>query len=232
MAAFYQSPWSVRVYHACKEEPVSSLQVDSAVFALLDSQEISVRQVQLLACILSEIFHVHSIQRKLSIPSWIHHFLSECQHFILSYESPTSEAEWCNISDVDECVSFPCANGGTCDDLPGGYVCTCILGFTGMYCETGKWFPVFPNALFLSYGLNIDFCCRSWWVCLQSLPEQCNMPWPIRWLSVSVPGWIHWISLWNRYLYIGAFLELLFTIFLSSKHAAKSFKRNFALILG
>ena len=41
-------------------------------------------------------------------------------------------------TDVDECASDPCDNGGSCDDLVAGYNCTCAAGFTGANCEISK----------------------------------------------------------------------------------------------
>ena len=32
---------------------------------------------------------------------------------------------------IDDCNLSPCQNGGTCDDLLGGYQCNCVDGFTG-----------------------------------------------------------------------------------------------------
>ena len=32
---------------------------------------------------------------------------------------------------IDDCNLNPCQNGGTCDDLLGGYQCNCVDGFTG-----------------------------------------------------------------------------------------------------
>ena len=42
------------------------------------------------------------------------------------------------ILSVDECLSIPCLNGGTCKDDVGRYTCTCAPGYTGTHCETGK----------------------------------------------------------------------------------------------
>ena len=41
-------------------------------------------------------------------------------------------------SDIDECSSSPCDNGGTCSDFVDGYTCTCDAGYTGTHCETGQ----------------------------------------------------------------------------------------------
>lgn len=38
-------------------------------------------------------------------------------------------------SDINECSSNPCLNGGVCDNLINSYRCNCRLGFTGVNCE-------------------------------------------------------------------------------------------------
>lgn len=39
------------------------------------------------------------------------------------------------LSDVDECIKNPCANGAQCQNTHGSYKCNCSLGFTGQMCE-------------------------------------------------------------------------------------------------
>ncbi|XP_036374730.1 sushi, nidogen and EGF-like domain-containing protein 1 [Megalops cyprinoides] len=41
----------------------------------------------------------------------------------------------CQI-DVNECMSYPCQNGGTCTDLTNSFSCQCMPGYTGLLCET------------------------------------------------------------------------------------------------
>jgi hypothetical protein len=36
---------------------------------------------------------------------------------------------------VDHCAEDPCQNGGTCENDPGGYTCTCAPGYEGVDCE-------------------------------------------------------------------------------------------------
>ena len=40
--------------------------------------------------------------------------------------------------DINECASHPCTNGATCHDMYGNFKCTCLVGYTGVHCETGK----------------------------------------------------------------------------------------------
>ncbi|KAE8294410.1 Sushi, nidogen and EGF-like domain-containing protein 1 [Larimichthys crocea] len=41
----------------------------------------------------------------------------------------------CQIN-VDECASYPCQNGGTCEDQINSFICHCPPGYTGIQCET------------------------------------------------------------------------------------------------
>ena len=42
------------------------------------------------------------------------------------------------FSEIDECKSAPCQNGGTCNDGSNSFTCECFEGFLGGRCETGK----------------------------------------------------------------------------------------------
>ena len=42
------------------------------------------------------------------------------------------------VSEIKQCDSKPCQNGGTCVEDTTGYTCTCASGYTGTNCQTGK----------------------------------------------------------------------------------------------
>lgn len=41
--------------------------------------------------------------------------------------------------DGDQCDPNPCHYGGTCKDGIGKYTCTCLEGYHGLKCESGKF---------------------------------------------------------------------------------------------
>ena len=41
-------------------------------------------------------------------------------------------------TDIDDCETTPCLNGGTCQDELNDFSCTCAVGFTGKDCSVGK----------------------------------------------------------------------------------------------
>ncbi|KAJ7384983.1 Cadherins are calcium-dependent cell adhesion protein [Desmophyllum pertusum] len=49
-------------------------------------------------------------------------------------------------TEMTSCELKPCLNGGTCEYIPEGYVCRCVVGFDGPNCEfttrsfdSGEW---------------------------------------------------------------------------------------------
>lgn len=43
------------------------------------------------------------------------------------------------FSDINDCAMVNCQNSGTCEDEINGFTCTCVPGYTGEFCETGKF---------------------------------------------------------------------------------------------
>jgi hypothetical protein len=78
---------------------------------------------------------------------YIHMFLSKKLSFCIkkniSKVRKTRQAlfflSFFSVSDINECVVQPdiCKNGGTCENLCGGYRCHCTPGNAGDNCDTG-----------------------------------------------------------------------------------------------
>jgi hypothetical protein len=50
-------------------------------------------------------------------------------------------------TDVNECLSNPCENKGTCEDKVNGRICHCVDGYEGTNCEIGRNFQGFIQLL-------------------------------------------------------------------------------------
>ncbi len=44
------------------------------------------------------------------------------------------------LTEINECATSNCQNGGTCVDKRGSYTCVCDEAFTGIDCETGRFY--------------------------------------------------------------------------------------------
>ncbi|CAM5131664.1 unnamed protein product, partial [Natator depressus] len=68
-----------------------------------------------------------------------------------------------------ECKSAPCINGGSCQDLVSAFVCICMSGYTGEFCEVDIDVcnePALNSTLCFNGGICVDgpgrtFHCRS-----------------------------------------------------------------------
>lgn len=47
------------------------------------------------------------------------------------------------FTEIDECATDPCQNGGSCTDLVASYSCVCVAGYEGNNCETGTKYFLF-----------------------------------------------------------------------------------------
>jgi hypothetical protein len=61
---------------------------------------------------------------------------------------------FCCFTVIDDCVSMPCANNGTCIDGVDEVTCICTGQFTGQYCETCV--PYNRKNIHIVHCLNID----------------------------------------------------------------------------
>ncbi|XP_050991349.1 fibulin-7 [Labeo rohita] len=97
---------------------------------------------------------------KILFPGHEVHFLCD-----VGFELVGSETRQCKDSlswsgqqpvckDIDECLSSPCANGGTCTDKVNGFSCVCAKGWAGPICQspTPTFFVTMANTSPVSAG--------------------------------------------------------------------------------
>ena len=112
------------------------------------------------------------------------------------------------ITDISECSSNPCLNGGSCTDQVNGYACSCQPGYTGRQCQTSKkyfkrcnipWIvlaKVVINLLILPWKVDLSFLCCTFYhrhqrMFQQSLFKQRILRWPHQSICLSMWAWIH-----------------------------------------
>ena len=54
------------------------------------------------------------------------------------------------FTDTNECASYPCQYGGTCNNYVNYWTCSCATGYSGTYCETASEVTVLSNSLFIT----------------------------------------------------------------------------------
>ena len=74
------------------------------------------------------------------------------------------------LSDIDDCISVTCNNGGTCEDGIQSFTCVCPYGYTGKFCDTGK-------QIFYFLTLKYEGSSLYFWIFLKHLEvsEQKNL---------------------------------------------------------
>ena len=61
---------------------------------------------------------------------------------------------FCVNTDIDECFSNPCQHNATCVDGINMYTCSCLPGYTGIICQTGRnlsFISIFRNKVNLNF---------------------------------------------------------------------------------
>jgi hypothetical protein len=54
----------------------------------------------------------------------------------VALKSQTAVCSLCSQTEINECQSQPCLNGGTCVDQINRFDCQCVAGYTGAQCQT------------------------------------------------------------------------------------------------
>ena len=60
------------------------------------------------------------------------------------------------LSDIDDCIPNPCANGGTCNHQINSYTCTCADTYTGKNCNTRGTYLLNFTFGFYDYSLYFN----------------------------------------------------------------------------
>ena len=72
-------------------------------------------------------------------------------------------------SDINECASNPCQNGGTCVDAVNGYSCSCVNGWAGEHCATGS-----RTNLYVLTIIDITLYTTGWMITNSCISETCR----------------------------------------------------------
>ncbi len=68
-----------------------------------------------------------------------HVFKGTCQRYVADVAYVKIFMLFHLFPGVDECMSEPCENGGSCSDGVNNYTCSCLPGYTGANCDTGQF---------------------------------------------------------------------------------------------
>ena len=83
-----------------------------------------------------------------------------------------------SITDVDECASRPCQNGGTCYDELKKYRCECDERYTGINCERGKYIlHSFTFKVLQTKGSYNNVKCQAGLACINAVFIECSSIW-------------------------------------------------------
>lgn len=70
----------------------------------------------------------------------MHLFYCTSGQLLYIYSVPNKYLNNFFVTDIDECASAPCQNGGTCIDLDNSFKCECPSAWEGNLCQFGMNF--------------------------------------------------------------------------------------------
>ena len=79
-----------------------------------------------------------------------------------------------SFADMDDCLSEPCQNQGTCQDAVNSYSCSCVAGFSGRNCQTSMnscWLHIYCCSLCFKCQRPcfVLLLCYVWYAVMQSM---------------------------------------------------------------
>lgn len=120
------------------------------------------RHLSSIRCFEQVVQSIQPWSTMLSMRYWLH--WRQVREWYVSWNASFDKrllAGWLTISfcldsDINECASNPCQNGGLCDNLVNSYACKCPLGYTGVNCERKCFLIANSSTLFTASSPNSD----------------------------------------------------------------------------
>ena len=93
------------------------------------------------------------------------------------------------LTEINECLSSPCANDATCNDNVNSYTCTCADGYIGTNCENG--ISNLHRAVYICI-INLYLCISQRCILFFSDVVHWSVKWAANvWLYSS---WFKWVA--------------------------------------
>jgi len=105
---------------------------DNPDAAVLAAQMVRNSGITIIALGAGPYVDLNSLTALASYPSEQNTFFSP-EYSNLTAETASVIAAICNV--FDSCSSSPCQNGGSCVNAVNNFICTCVTGFSGLFCD-------------------------------------------------------------------------------------------------
>lgn len=95
----------------------------------------------------------------------MHLFYCTSGQLLYIYSVPNKYLNNFFVTDIDECASAPCQNGGTCIDLDNSFKCECPSAWEGNLCQFGmnflKIYNLYHVIIVIIFLLDADECLNN-----------------------------------------------------------------------